>query len=170
MPAFSESWLPVLGWENLYLVSNRGRVLSVRTQKLLIPQRKGGRSSDSHRYVTLSDGLRTKKRDVAHLVLESHVCPRPDGAQACHLDDDGSNNALANLYWGTYQTNGADKARNNTHCPAGHEYTPDNTYEFTRKDGRQEKHCRQCRRDRAFEKYQPTRGRHSRRHGRKPRA
>jgi len=41
----------------------------------------------------------------------------------------------------------------NTHCPAGHEYTPENTYHFTRKDGRREKHCRRCRRERWRERH-----------------
>lgn len=31
-----------------------------------------------------------------------------------------------------------------THCPAGHEYAAENTYVYTRKDGRVERHCRSC--------------------------
>lgn len=43
--------------------------------------------------------------------------------------------------------------RHGDKCPAGHEYTPENTYEFTRKDGRRERHCRKCRRDRHWERH-----------------
>ena len=43
---------------------------------------------------------------------------------------------------------GAQRKAENTECPAGHEYTEANTYTFTRKDGRTERHCRKCRRDR----------------------
>lgn len=31
-----------------------------------------------------------------------------------------------------------------THCPAGHPYDESNTYVYTRKDGRTERHCREC--------------------------
>ena len=34
-----------------------------------------------------------------------------------------------------------------THCPAGHPYSPENTYHYTRADGRRERHCRICRRE-----------------------
>ena len=32
-----------------------------------------------------------------------------------------------------------------THCPAGHEYSTENTYTHRRKDGRVERHCKICR-------------------------
>jgi hypothetical protein len=35
-----------------------------------------------------------------------------------------------------------------THCPAGHEYTPDNTYHFKRSETRVGRNCRACERAR----------------------
>jgi hypothetical protein len=33
------------------------------------------------------------------------------------------------------------------HCPQGHPYDDENTYVYRRKDGRIERHCRECRRE-----------------------
>lgn len=38
-----------------------------------------------------------------------------------------------------------------THCPHGHEYTPENTYIHTQRDGYRRRACRTCRRNRAAE-------------------
>lgn len=48
------------------------------------------------------------------------------------------------------------------HCPAGHDYDEENTQVWTDpKNGKTERHCRKCRRDRAREQYVPTkRGRY----------
>lgn len=32
-----------------------------------------------------------------------------------------------------------------THCPSGHEYSEENTYIYSRKNGTTERHCRKCR-------------------------
>jgi hypothetical protein len=40
-----------------------------------------------------------------------------------------------------------------THCPAGHEYTPENTLTWTRSDGRVHRKCRECDRTRVRDKY-----------------
>jgi hypothetical protein len=82
------------------------------------------------------------------LVLEAFVGPCPDGLEACHWDDDPTNNRLSNLRWDTSIANKRDMARNGggnqnahkTHCIRGHEYTPANTYR-KRGGGRE---CRVC--------------------------
>ena len=50
-------------------------------------------------------------RDVAHLVAEAFIGPRPSGAVIMHLDDDPYNNAVNNLRWGTQRDNSRDMAR-----------------------------------------------------------
>lgn len=142
----------MVGWEDLYAVSDRGRVLSLRLQRILAhrPSKKG------YLCVVLSrDGHRVRRR-IHVLMLEAFVGPRPPGHHGCHWDDDKTNNTLVNLRWDTPKGNGSDQSRNNTHCPSGHEYTEQNTYHFTRKDGRREKHCRKCRRDRWHAKHGKT--------------
>lgn len=52
-----------------------------------------------------------KKRLVHRLVLESFEGIRPDGFEARHLDGNPSNNAIANLLWGTNQDNASDTRR-----------------------------------------------------------
>lgn len=47
--------------------------------------------------------------EVAVLVLETYVGPRPEGMLALHRDDDPTNNVLTNLYWGTHKQNAMDR-------------------------------------------------------------
>jgi len=69
------------------------------------------RISDGYRCVDLKAAKR-KAVNVAWLVLEAFIGPRPDGAFARHLDDNPSNNRLDNLAWGTRKENVADAIRN----------------------------------------------------------
>lgn len=39
-----------------------------------------------------------------------------------------------------------------THCPQGHPYTPENTYQTVTAKGRQRRECRTCRRERATQR------------------
>src|SRR5690606_12503326 len=57
-------------------------------------------------------GLNCRQKKVHILVLETFVGPRPAGGEGLHSDDDKSNNALANLRWGTHADNYADRVRN----------------------------------------------------------
>jgi hypothetical protein len=52
---------------------------------------------------------------VYRLVLEAFSGPCPPGLEACHKDDDQTNNFLSNLYWGTHESNCADRSRNGKH-------------------------------------------------------
>lgn len=160
-----EIWSPVVGWENLYEVSDCGRVRSLeRTVPFgkntrRIPSRvlKPGRDLHGVRYVQLTDGERRQVRRVHLLVLESFVGPRPPRLEGCHQDDDHDNNHLENLRWDSHSANMHDKVRNGhchqtnkTHCPAGHEYTPENT-KVGKNGGRW---CRECHRIDGRERYQ----------------
>lgn len=107
-------WAAIPGWEGMYYVSSSGLVWSDRSQKVLTPiwcGRVGGK------YATVA--LQTKGgrvcRKVHQLVLEVFVGPRPDGAVGRHLDDDKTNNNLANLCWGTLAQNSHDSVMNGTH-------------------------------------------------------
>jgi hypothetical protein len=46
------------------------------------------------------------------LVLLAHRGECPPGQQACHWDDDNTNNAVANLRWDWPENNVADRRRN----------------------------------------------------------
>ena len=115
----TERWLPVIGFESLYEVSDHGRV---RSLDRLIPHGRGsgmrtrkgqilrpGRKSSGHLSVAITRG---NSLDVHCLVLEAFVGPCPDGQEGLHWDDDASNNNLENLRWGTRSDNLYDAVRN----------------------------------------------------------
>lgn len=151
-----QQWLPVVGWEGLYEVSDQGRVRSVErvvrfgatTRTVPSTVLKPGKTTKGALYVVLSNGKSCNRR-VHQLVLEAFVGPCPPGMEGCHWDDNKENNALRNLRWDTHSANELDKVRNGrhtnaskTHCPRGHEYTPENT-----KDHSKGRWCRKCHRE-----------------------
>lgn len=115
-----EDWRPVVKFEGLYEVSDRGRVRSVDR---VIPHRKYGQMNargqvlrlrqhpDGHLRVNLSKSSAVLTRWVHVLVLEAFVGPCPAGMEGCHFDGDPTNNALANLRWDTREGNWHDRKR-----------------------------------------------------------
>lgn len=143
-------WRPVFNYEGLYDVSADGQVRS-------LPRRgKRGRVLagviDSRGYMAVnlcrSGGQRVRRIHV--LVAEAFHGRRQQGQVVRHLDGNPLNNQAGNLAWGTYRDNEDDKVRHGTgnpaktHCPQGHEYSPENTYNPP-VGGRQ---CRACHRER----------------------
>lgn len=120
-----ERWLPVVGFEGWYSVSDRGRVRSedrvvtlsdgvarcIRGQ-LLAPFPQSGKEGRRYLCVHLVRAGVRETRAVHLLVLESHVGPRPDGMLGCHWDDDITNNRLSNLRYDDHIGNAADRVRN----------------------------------------------------------
>jgi hypothetical protein len=155
----SERWLPVIGFEGLYSVSNRGRV---RREERIVTKDNHGTMTD-HRFprrimkmskirgywrVTLSRNGCSYYRQVHVLMLEAFRGQRPEGHYGLHNDDDKDRNVLSNLRWGTPSensydrvANGKDSKANQTKCSRGHDYTPENT--MTRPD--RPAHHRECR-------------------------
>lgn len=140
-----ERWLPVVGYEGYYEVSDHGRVRSLDRLVDLPPygakKRVRGRIMATtkgrlgHMWTRLSRDGKTEVALGYVLMLEAFVGPRPIGYQACHNDGDPSNNHLSNLRWGTPSENAMDavihgRHRNarKTHCKRGHEFTTENTY------------------------------------------
>lgn len=133
-----ERWLPVVGYEGLYEVSDHGRVRSVdrtivgsdgvrqrHSGQMLV---QGTNSTCEHRLVKLRSGhQRRVARYVHRLVLEAFVGPCPEGHEVCHNDGDPTNNHVSNLRYGTVSDNRYDSVRHGTHvearkthCPRGH--------------------------------------------------
>jgi hypothetical protein len=135
--AAPERWLPVVGYEEWYEVSDRGRVRSLdpvargrhKPGMILSPFLTVGYPS-----VTLwprqrdGNGKPIKRTSLIHdLMLTAFVGPRPPGMECCHEDDVKTNNVLGNLSWGTSLDNKADMRRNGGHgntkkvtCKRGH--------------------------------------------------
>jgi hypothetical protein len=136
-----EQWRAVVGFEDLYEVSDEGRVRSL--DRLVRCGKKGGMrlvpgqmmKFFQHTYgypmAQLSGRAGDKRHLVHHLVLEAFVGPCPEGQEGLHWDDDPTNNTLTNLRWGTRSENKYDSVRNGGHhqtkkkrCPQGHLLTP----------------------------------------------
>ena len=124
----TETWKPVVGHEGLYEVSDLG---SVRTAKRVAPRgacpsytfkprllkkTKGGRANNYWR--VMLEAAPRRHAYVHHLVLAAFVGPRPPDHVICHRNDDGFDNLLANLYYGTAEDNRADYIRNHQPEPA----------------------------------------------------
>jgi type II secretory pathway pseudopilin PulG len=132
-----ERWLPVVGYEGAYEVSDKGRVRSV--DRMVLKGR-----PDRNGYPRVN--LRGKTKTVHRLVLESFIGPCPDGQVACHANDIKTDNRLENLRWDTPDANARDMVINGkhhnarkTHCKRGNEFTPHSVYSRTAQNGR-----RQC--------------------------
>jgi len=103
-----ERWKDIVGYEDIYQVSDQGRVKSVRRSGakggvLKMPPVSGG-----YKRVRLSKHGVVQDRLVHRLVLEAFVGPRPKNMECCHNDGDRENNRIKNLRWDTHKNNQID--------------------------------------------------------------
>jgi hypothetical protein len=135
-----ERWLPVVGYEGLYEVSDLGRVKSLRRLSSQGGYTIGGRmlSIAPGRYLTVClyrNGVKATKQ-LHVLIAAAFIGPRPTPKHVVrHLNGDPGDTVLSNLAYGTTSDNQLDAVRHGTHgntrkthCPRGHAYTPENTY------------------------------------------
>ena len=167
----TERWLPVVGYEGYYEVSDRGRVRSVerfvsrggapmhvRARILRCHQRPDLRTS----VVMARDGI-NRNVFVHTLVLTAFMGPRPSGQEACHWNGDASDNRLENLRWDTRSGNrrdmirhGRDPKKSKTHCVRGHLLAEPNLKAAALKRGLRE--CLACGRTHSAARYARERG------------
>lgn len=113
-----EVWLPVVGFEGRYDVSNLGRLRSYVANDSAAPVilKPSRRSGGYYRY-TLAVGDGSRAQICAHhLVLVAFVGPCPQGMECRHLNGHRHDNVLTNLCWGTKLENAADKRLHGTMC------------------------------------------------------
>ncbi len=149
----TETWLPVVGHEGLYEVSDRGQVRRIAViyraaaPGLLTPTVD---PVTGYRKVGLRlNGVR-RTRPVHVLVCQAFHGPKPSGQEVLHGDGNKANCDAGNLRWGTRRENNLDAVRHltnanarKTECINGHPLVPENLY-----DGPGRK-CRECGRARA---------------------
>jgi len=101
-----ERWLPVVGYEGWYDVSDFGRVRSARTTTNTYAGRVLKLATNfDYKLVTLyRDGNKHTHR-VHRLVIAAFVGPRPDGKEVNHIDGDKANNMVENLEYVTSSEN-----------------------------------------------------------------
>lgn len=105
----TEVWKPVVGYEGLYEVSNKGNVVSLKRnmRTILSPSIK----SNGYLQLCLYKKGKGKSLYVHRLVAESFL-DRVDGKeQVNHLDEDKLNNSVENLEWCTSKENNAHGTR-----------------------------------------------------------
>lgn len=97
----TEIWKPISGFENLYKVSDHGNVFSIRSNKVLSPDK----GKYGHRSVQLY-GASGKTRALVHrLVAFAFLGDPPVGHEVNHIDYDPTNNHVRNLEWVTHRQN-----------------------------------------------------------------
>lgn len=115
-----ERWIPVVGYEDCYEVSDLGRIRSLARSVQCggslrrIPQKilkwRTDDCSTGYVYVSLCRNGSEKKFVVHRLVLRAFVGP-PGGMWALHRNGNRADPRLDNLYYGTPKENGADMIR-----------------------------------------------------------
>jgi hypothetical protein len=119
-----EEWRPVVGYEGIYEVSDRGRVrsmprrvhhpyrgiISLRGRFLRLSNCKGYFRFDAYRNGAV------EQLSVHAEVLKAFVGPKPAGCVCCHRDGNKTNNVPANLRWDTQKANNADKIAHGTYA------------------------------------------------------
>jgi hypothetical protein len=121
----AERWLPVPGYEGLYLVSDLGHIRSLR--RMTPAGWRGGRSlrtpprkSDGYPQVALFRDGHGRTVLVHALVASAFLGPRPPGQEVRHLDGDASSAVLRDtdgiqrLAYGTRLENQHDSIRHGT--------------------------------------------------------
>lgn len=98
-------WLPVIGYERHYEVSDSGSVRSVKRGIRPLRAFNVGRKGEQYLAVTLYlNGLRRNVK-VHLLVLRAFRGPCPVGYEASHADGNSANNRESNLLWETKSQN-----------------------------------------------------------------
>ena len=148
----TETWLPVVGFEGHYEVSDQGRVKTLKTDvatggRILKPQ-----VIARYYYVGLWKNGKLKQSRLHRLVLLAFVGPCPEGMECLHGPGGKFDNRLSNLRWGTKSENmqdhvasGLHHEASKTHCEYDHPFDDENTY--VRPDGRG-RGCKQCQKER----------------------
>ena len=95
-------WTPVVGYEDLYLVSTNGKVYSIRSHKILAPRKHNA----GYLRVTLSRNGERKDAYIHRLMCEAFFGTPNDGRNYVnHLDENPAHNQITNLEWTTNSDN-----------------------------------------------------------------
>jgi hypothetical protein len=95
-----EIWLPIKGFEQLYQISNFGRIKSLKRNIIRKPGLTGG-------YPDIKLCLNGRKiGKYIHRLIAEHFIPNPmNKPEVNHEDGNKTNNSLTNLKWSTQKEN-----------------------------------------------------------------
>ena len=91
----NEVFVDVVGYENLYQVSNYGRVYSLISGKFLKPCKE----RNGYLYISLHKNKKTKKYFVHKIVATAFIENPLQLPQVNHISEDKSDNRIENLEW-----------------------------------------------------------------------
>ena len=95
-----EIFVKVKGYEG-YEVSNTGKIKSLKTNRLLTPQK----NNCGYLYILLTDSNKKVKINLIHRLVFDSFIGIDDGLEINHLDEDKENNRLDNLELITHEDN-----------------------------------------------------------------
>ena len=115
----NEIWKPVVGWEELYEVSNTGkvktkdRVVKCNTGEGIKKAKEMKSKTDRYGYsgITLRIGKRILQTGVHRLVAKAFIPNPEDKEQVNHIDGNKLNNHVTNLEWVNNKENSAHAVR-----------------------------------------------------------
>lgn len=92
---------PIKGWEDLYEITNTGKVYSIRRNKYLSPRL----SMDGYNRVCLCRDKYRREYRIARLVAENFIDNPDNKPEVNHIDYNRQNDYVENLEWVTSQEN-----------------------------------------------------------------
>lgn len=114
-----EIWKDICGYENLYKVSNLGRVMSLNYNNTHSPHIMAlTKSSTGYLHVQLYKNKKPRTFNVHRLVADAFIKAVSFAEEINHIDGNKENNSVSNLEWVTKSENQLHSLKLGLHSPS----------------------------------------------------
>lgn len=110
MTISNEIWHPIKDYENLYLVSTKGRIKNIRKNRIW----NGHKVRNGYLKVSLCKDNTKKNRFVHDIVAETFLEKKEGCTEVDHIDRNPANNDVTNLRWVSHSGNMRNRLNNKT--------------------------------------------------------